>query len=299
LIVPSPSLTSPSMSDSLKIDIVGARASLWGEGPVWWQNHLWYVDIEGKGVIRVHPESEVETFWNTGERTGFLVPRSSVGWIIGGDNGLSFFNDQNGVVTPITNPEPDKTNNRFNDGKCDAQGRLWAGTISLAKITGDARLYRMTPDLALTTVHQPVTNSNGLAWSPDQRWFYYIDTPTRRVLRFTFDAEVGTISDPTTLIETNDTDSSPDGMTIDEEGHLWIAFCHGGMVRRYHHGDARILSEIHLPCVETTSVTFGGPNLDLLFITTGRHKTLVEPEAGRLFVCRPGVKGLPTNTFQG
>jgi sugar lactone lactonase YvrE len=200
--------------------------------------------------------------------------------------------------TPIADPEADLPDNRFNDGKCSPDGRFFAGTISLAKKTGTARLYRLDPDLTVHEAFAPVTNSNGIVWSADGKTCYYIDTPRKEVLAF--DYQDGLLRNPRIAILTGHIDAAPDGMAIDANGRLWIAFCHGGCVSCFDPQTGDELRRIALPCLETTACAFGGPDLTDLFVTTGVHKTAVEEHAGRLFVIR-GLKtqGLPAHVFAG
>ena len=282
----------------LSIEPVGTIRSQWGEGPIWWQQALYFVDIEGHRVHRFDPADGSEKSWDVGQRVGTVVPRESGGLVIAGDHGLLFLDEETGHLTAIADPEADKPDNRFNDGKCSPDGRFFAGTISLVKKTGDARLYRLDPDLTLHEAFGPVTNSNGIGWSADGKTVYYIDTPRKEVLAF--DYEDGHMRNLRSVVSTAHLDASPDGMTLDAEGNLWIAFCHGGCVVSFDPATGEELRRIELPCLETTACAFGGPDLADLYVTTGIHKTIVEEQAGRLFVIRGlGVKGLAANAFAG
>lgn len=282
----------------LRRDVISKVRCRWGEGPVWWRDALYFVDIEGHAIHRYTPDDDQVASWNAGQRIGFIAPRAAGGFVIGGDHGLFFFDEATGSFTPVADPEPDKTDNRFNDGKCAPDGRLLAGTISLAKITGDARLYCLEPDGRVREVFGPVTNSNGLAWSADGRTLFYIDTPRRAVLAF--DYAEGNPTNMRTAFSTAHIDASPDGMCIDENGMLWIAFCHGGCVCCFDPATGDEIHRIALPCLETTSCTFGGPDGADLYVTTGIHATAREEHAGHLFVIRGlGVKGQPTHAFAG
>jgi sugar lactone lactonase YvrE len=279
------------------IETVGNYRARWGEGPLWWKDSLLYVDIEGRRVIRFHPATGTEESWEAGERVGTVVPREAGGFVIAGDSGFHFL-DENGQLTALGDPEPGKANNRFNDGKCSPDGRFFAGTISLVKKTGDARLYRLDPDLTVHEVFGPVTNSNGIAWSAEGRTVYYIDTPRKEVLAF--DYEAGHLTNLRSVVSTAHHEASPDGMTIDADGNLWIAFCHGACVACFSPVTGEELRKIDLPCLETTACAFGGPELADLYVTTGIHKSVEEADAGRLFVIRGlGVKGLPAHGFAG
>ena len=282
----------------LSIEPVSSTRSRWGEGPIWWRNALYYVDIEDQRVHRYDPASGEERSWEVGQRVGTVVPREAGGLVCAGDHGLFFLDEETGALTPIADPEPDKPDNRFNDGKCSPDGRFFAGTISLVKKTGDARLYRLDPDLSLHEVFGPVTNSNGIAWSGDGKTAYYIDTPRREVLAF--DYENGHLRNPRTAFSTEAIEGSADGMTIDADDHLWVAFCHGACVVCFDPATGNELQRVELPCLETTACAFGGPGLADLYVTTGIHKSVVEEHAGRLLLVRGlGVCGVPACAFRG
>ncbi|MES2924379.1 MAG: SMP-30/gluconolactonase/LRE family protein [Verrucomicrobiota bacterium] len=280
------------------IEPIGNIRSQWGEGPVWWREALYFVDIEGHRVHRFDPADGSEKSWDVGQRVGTVVPRESGGLVVAGDHGLLFLDEETGHLTAIADPEPDKPDNRFNDGKCSPDGRFFAGTISLVKKTGDAKLYRLDPDLTLHEAFGPVTNSNGIVWSTDGETVFYIDTPRKEVLAFDYDG--GHLRNLRSVVSTAHLDSSPDGMAIDAEGNLWIAFCHGACVVCFSPETGEELRRVDLPCLETTACAFGGPDLADLYVTTGVHNSVVEEHAGHLFVIRGmGVKGLPANAFAG
>jgi sugar lactone lactonase YvrE len=189
----------------------------------------------------------------------------------------------------------------MNDGKCDGAGRFWAGTMSPER--GDARLYRLDPDRSVRTMVEGVTCSNGLGWSLDERTMYYIDTPTRRIDAFDYDAPTGDISRRRTLIEVPREHGSPDGMALDESGCLWVAFWGGGAVRRY--TPQGVLDRtVEVDATNVTSCAFGGSDRSELYITTAGGKPSpaereARPHAGGVFVTRPGVKGMPVSAFAG
>ena len=283
--------------------VSATRVSLWGEGPIWFDERLYYVDIEGHKVISFHPATETEQVWDVGERVGAVVPRASGGLVIAGDLGFSFMDPETGKKAAVADPEAHKRpENRFNDGKCDPAGRFWAGTISTVKKTGDASLYRLDSDLRVTEMFSGVTNSNGICWSADARTMFYIDTPRKQVLAFDFDNATGTLSEERVALDTAALGlaGSPDGMTIDAHGHLWIAMCHGGLVVCLDPASGAEVARVEVPdAVETTACAFGGPDLSTLFITTGVKENSGEVHGGRLFAARPGVRGMPAFAFAG
>ena len=262
---------------ALTIQTVGTHVSKWGEGPIYTAGHLVYVDIEGHSIIRLNPETGEEQIWNVGERVGTVVPRASGGFLYAGDTGIVAFDPSTGSKQTLADPEPDKrSTNRFNDGKCDPAGRLWAGTISLAKNTGDATLYMLDCDGALHVKIDEVTNSNGICWNAEATQMYYIDTPTKQIRAYDYDNASGSIRNARIAVDTaaHGYDSSPDGMTIDSDGNLWVAFCHGGCVTCFNPETGEQLRKIDLPCVETTACTFGGPTCasPRCLISTGNNR---------------------------
>ena len=277
---------------------ISNHVSVWGEGPIWHGNRLLYVDIEAHKILAFDPASGKETIWNVGQRVGTVVPRAKGGLAWAGDDGFYFLDEATGISTAIADPEPDKPDNRFNDGKCDPAGRFWAGTICLKK-KPEAALYVLHTDLRVEKKFEPVTNSNGIIWTKDGGTMYYIDTPSKKIRAFDFDKATSAITNERVIWDTSAIESSPDGMTIDSEDRLWIAFCHGGMVKCFDPSSRKVIEQIDFPCIETTACAFGGPDLGDLYITTGLKPGLEEALAGRLFVCRPGAKGVPSDAFNG
>lgn len=282
----------------IPVEPVGQHLSIWGEGPLWHQNRLLYVDIEAYKILAYHPDTQEEKIWNVGERVGTVVPRASGGLVWAGDSGFHFLDESTGLSTRVGDPEPELPENRFNDGKCDPAGRLWAGSICLKK-QPDAALYCLHTDLRIEKKFSPVTNSNGIVWTRDGATMYYIDTPSKKIRAFDFDVSSSAISNERVLWDTQEDPSSPDGMTIDSEDRLWIAFCHGAKVVCYDPATSSVVEQIDFPALETTACAFGGPELRDLYVTTGLKPGLAEPLAGRLFVCRPGAQGVAAAAFAG
>ena len=283
---------------------IGRQISQWGEGPIWWDNCLFYVDIAGNKLLRLNPETSEESIWDVGERIGTIVPSKNDDEVIyAGDTGYVRFNLKTGSKTALADPEASmRGKNRFNDGKCDPAGRFWAGTISMIKNTGSANLYCLDTDGSLSLKVSGVTNSNGICWNAEATKMFYIDTPTQNVRAYDYDLESGAISNARVVIDTaaHGYNSSPDGMTIDADGMLWVAFCHGACVVRFDPRTNKELQRVDLPCIETTACAFGGENLDRLFVTTGIKADLKEPDAGKVFVIDGlGIKGVPAFAFKG
>jgi len=291
------------MSDRISITPIGSRISKWGEGPIFWNEQLLYVDIEGHALICLNPKNGEEQVWEIGERIGTVVPRQSGGFVCAGDSGIYSFDPETGDKKSMADPESDKRpDNRFNDGKCDPSGRFWAGTISTVKKTGDANLYMLDVNGDLSLKVPGVTNSNGICWNAKADKMYYIDTPTKEIWAFPFNNQLSELGEKQVVFNTEDAglDGSPDGMTIDSEGMLWVAMCHGGTVIRIDPNNGSLLQKIDFPCVETTACAFGGDKLERLFVTTGIHKSIEEENAGRVFVVDGlGVVGTKAFSFAG
>ena len=158
-----------------------------------------------------------------------------------------------GELQAIEDPEQDKDTNRFNDGKCDAKGRFWAGTMSMNNESKAGSLYCLEQGQPVRTMVQGVSTSNGLGWSPDRQTMYYIDTPTRSIDRFDFDLTAGTIQNRTSIIHIPEEFGFPDGMTVDGEGMLWVAHWGGGRVTRWNPHTSELLQQIEVPADQVTS----------------------------------------------
>lgn len=279
---------------------VGTHASLWGEGPLWHDDRLLYVDIEGHKILSFDPASGEEKIWVVGERIGTVVARQGGGLAFAGDHGISFLDEATSQVTAVADPEAGLASNRFNDGKCDPSGRFWAGTMHLGpQRAATGSLYCMEADHSLTRKFGPVTVSNGLVWTRDARTMYYIDSPRKNILAFDFDISSGSISNERIAFDCGAFVGVPDGMAIDADDRLWVAFCHGSHVRCFDSHTWKCEAELAFPCREVTACAFGGPGLRELYITTGTPGDNVEPLAGRLFVAHPGVAGAPFFEFAG
>jgi sugar lactone lactonase YvrE len=204
------------------------------------------------------------------------------------------------LVCPV---ERDRTAHRMNDGKCDSSGRFWAGTMALDMSPGAGALYRLGTDLQAVQMLPEVSVSNGLAWSRDDRTMYFVDSGTNGVDVFDYTPESGLIDHRRRLLDIAPGDGLPDGMAIDAEGFLWIALWDGWAVRRYT-PDGTLDLVVELPTAQITSCTFGGEDLDELYITSASDglpewQRREQPHAGAIFRVRPGVVGLPTHKFAG
>jgi sugar lactone lactonase YvrE len=274
-----------------------------GEGPHWDDRtgELIWVDITGG---RIHawspPDDPVRTESLEGEVSAVIPRTDAPGHIVACSHRL-LLRDGDGQRT-LAVVEDDRPDNRFNDCKCDPQGRLWAGTMSKTRAPGAAALYRLTPGREVERVAS-TTLSNGLGWSPSGDAMYFVDSTTQRLDAFDFDGTTGDVSDRRTLAEIDPDDGLPDGLTVDAEGGIWVCLFGGAAIRRYSAGGS-LEASIPLPTTNPTSPVFGGPDLRTLYITTARHRLApdqlaIEPLAGAVLALDPGVQGLPGNRFAG
>ncbi len=276
------------------------------EGPCWdaRAERLIWVDILGKSVHISRLDGTIERTFPVDGLVGAAVIRQSGGLVVAKQDGFAFLDQDNGRLQSICDPEADRPQNRFNDGKCDPAGRFWAGTMNQAELPNQGSLYTLEPDLSVKKRLRKVSISNGLTWNPAQDRMYYIDTPTRRIDCFDYDRETGNLSNRRPTLVLPEDCGYPDGMTIDREGMLWVAEWDGWRVARWDPATGRLLTSIELPTARVTSCTFGGSGLDTLFITTARAgltpaELAAQPLAGSLFTCRTQTQGLPGFTFAG
>ena len=275
--------------------------SLLGEGPIWdpRSEELVWVDILNGRIHAYSPREGRSSSIDVGGTVGAVARRHAGGFVLALRREFAVHDEKTGVTTTLAKVEPELENNRLNDGKCDSAGRFWAGTMSNDHDHGAGSLYRLDTARTASKVLGSVTISNGIAWSPDDQQMYFIDSMATTVDAFSYDAKSGEIGERRPLITLPSGGGTPDGMTVDEEGCLWIAMIEGGAVRRYS-AQGQFLGAIDLPVSLVTSCTFGGADLGDLYITSAAHRlTRAEEHAGCLFVCRPGVAGLPANEYGG
>ena len=285
-----------------QVEVVVAAECELGEGPVWdvRSGRIAWVDTLGRQVYLHDPTTGATESIATLLDVGAIVPRLAGGFMAALQDGFWVVGDgpvRRAATVPEARPEL-----RFNDGKCDPAGRFWAGTMAYDEVSPAGSLYRLDRDGSVARVLDGVTISNGLAWSGDGTTLYYVDSATRRVDAFSYDAATGKIANRRTAIEIRDGAGSPDGMTIDAEDGLWVALWGGSAVHRYANGELdRVIA---LPVSQPTSCAFGGPNLDELYITSAWKGLATaarreEPLAGSLFRIRPGVRGTAATSYDG
>ncbi len=235
-------------------------------------------------------------------RIGSLAPRRKGGFIAGTEDGIAEVDPAAGRYTIIAEPEADLPQNRFNDGKLDRQGRFWAGTMDDLEQADSGTLYRIDSDLKITACDRGYRVTNGPAFSPDGKVMYHNDSGRQTTYRLDLDEE-GQPFDRRVLLKFKEGEGFPDGMTVDSEGCLWIAFWDGWCLRRYS-PEGQWLQTLRMPVARPTSCAFGGRDLDLLYISSASidlDDTALEmqPNAGGLFMVKPGVRGIEEVPFAG
>lgn len=275
------------------------------EGPSWdaATGLLIWVDITHSLVHRFDPATGRDEAIDVGKHVGAAVPRASGGLALALADGFGILDTYTGRVEMIAQVEAENPLNRMNDGKCDPSGRFWAGTMAYDSRVGAGALYRLETDGRVSKVVVGVTISNGLGWSLDQRYMYYIDSGSDGVDVFDYDATTGAVTRRRRLIEIAARTGTPDGMTVDADGYLWVALWDGWAVHRYA-PDGTLDRVVRVPVARVSSCTFGGDDLGDLYITTAWENLSAEaraaqPHAGGIFRARPGVTGLPTNVCKG
>ncbi|WP_027445318.1 SMP-30/gluconolactonase/LRE family protein [Pontibacillus marinus] len=291
---------------NVSVELVFDYKCTLGEGPTWdhKRNLFYWVDILQHKLYRYNSTDQEVDVAVFDQPIGCVVPRESGDVVVALQNGFFFYDWERDELDPIEDPEHHLPKNRFNDGKCDPKGRFWAGTTDEYGVDGNGALYVLEQDLSVMKKVGNVGTSNGLAWSLDNQYMYFIDTPTKQVVRYNFDLESGAIDQPKTVIEFPEHCGFPDGMTIDQEGMLWIAGWSGYGVSRWNPYTGEQLDFIPVPAKNVTSCAFGGEDLSDLYITTARTGTSDEeleqyPHAGGVFRVETNVKGSRNFRFEG
>ena len=228
------------MTDQPQVECVADVKAILGEGPIWATRDaaLYWVDINGSKVFRLAEDGTVRS-WDTRIRIGSLAPRARGGFVAGTNQGLAFIDLDAERFDIFAQPEAEFPNNRFNDGKVDRQGRFWAGTMDNLERQASGALYRLDPDETLAAIDTGYRVTNGPAFSPDGRRLYENDSA--RQVTYVFDLDdAGQATNRRELIRYGQGDGYPDGMTVDAEGCLWIAFWDGWCVRRFSRDGERL-----------------------------------------------------------
>ncbi len=273
------------------------RRDVLGEGPLWHppENALYWVDILGRRVNRLRLADGAVDSWEMPEYVGWVIARADApGFLAGMKSGVKAVTFDPLAIAAFADLEGEDLDNRMNDAKADAHGRIWAGTMPFGCDKPSGSLYRLDGPGRLTRMDSGYYVANGPAIAPDGAWLYHTDTIRRQVYRFALHDD-GSLGPRTVWLRFEESWGVPDGMTFDAEGGLWIAHWGGGRVSRFD-PQGRIERAIALPASQITCMAFAGERLDRLFITSASDG-VDEPEAGQLFEVDTGVCGLAPYRF--
>ena len=291
------------MDGAAQVRCVADVGAVLGEGPVWVarDESLYWVDIKGFKIFRLDPGGGIRQ-WDTPFRIASLVPRNKGGFVAGTDRGFADVDLEALRFEPFVQPEADRSDNRFNDGKLDREGRFWAGTMDDTEQAASGALYRLDPDRSWHRADDDYRVTNGPAFSRSGRLMYHNDSA--RQVTYVFDLDgAGTPSSRRVFARYGEGDGYPDGMTVDAEDNLWIAFWDGWCVRRFSPA-GECLGKYELPVQKPTSCAFGGPSLDQLYVTSAsiglnESERARQPCAGGLFMLDTGATGIADVPFDG
>ncbi|WP_088185490.1 SMP-30/gluconolactonase/LRE family protein [Sphingobium sp. Z007] len=270
-----------------------------GEGTLWSarDNAVYWVDILAPALNRLSLASGAVDRFAMPEPLGWVAERQAGGFIGGLQSGFAEISLDPLVITAFADPEPHFPGNRMNDGKADAQGHIWCGTMDMAEEHDRGVLYRLAPDRSWRVIDSDYRVPNGPTFSPCGTWLYHSDTAKQQMYRFRRTEEGATDREP--FIRFSEEDGYPDGMTVDAEGHIWVAHWGGSRISRFT-PDGRLDRAIALPARQVTNITFAGGNLDRMFVSSA-SVGMDDPTEydGGFFEVESGVRGLPTHLYAG
>ncbi len=274
-----------------------------GEVPRWHagEQALYWIDALKPAIHRLDPATDKVESFTPPEKLGSFAPCASGGLIIAGRNGFALYDPRSGAFARIADPEHQAAENILNDGRCDARGRFWAGSMTKTMQRASGRLYRVAEG-SVDALDDGIWVSNGVAWSPDGATMYFADSHVRTIFAYDYDLDAGTIGPRRVFAETSAHPGVPDGASVDSDGFLWSAQFDGGCLMRYA-PDGSLERTLPLPVSRPTACAFGGGDLRTLYVTTARFRLApeqlaAEPLAGALLALDVGVKGLPEPVYR-
>lgn len=291
----------------MRIEVLVDVKTTLGEGPLWdvEEQRLYWIDSFDGRVFRATADGREVRAWDVPQKIGSMCLRRDGGAIVSLQRGFHTLDFKTGVVAPLHDPEPGLPQNRLNDGKVDRQGRFVAGSMDTMEEGPSGALYRVDPDLSVHTLDRNIICSNGPCWSPDGATFYFADTWSGEIWAYDYDVGTGAVSNRRTFARVDRSrGGAADGATVDAEGFLWNALVYDGRLVRYA-PDGTVDRIIAMPVKKVTSVMFGGPDLDVLYVTSMAKPPLPRfpddgPLRGSLFAIHDlGVRGLPEMRFAG
>jgi sugar lactone lactonase YvrE len=289
----------------LKIEVLIEDKDSLGEGPLWDvdEQRLYWIDSYGPTVHRCDAAGGDVKHWSVPEPIGSMALRKGGGAVVSLRSGFHFLDFDSGEVTRINETQPGELRARLNDGKVDRRGRFIAGSMDFEEREGVGKLFRLDPDLSLHTLDTGIIVSNGPCWSPDDRTFYFADTFRKVIYAYDYDIDTGNVRSRRVFTTFDNLRGFPDGATVDAEGYVWSCEVYSGRLIRFDPNGV-VDRIVGLPVKSTTSLIFGGADLDIAYVTSmGRpmgNEYHQEREAGCLFAVHGlGVRGLPEPRFAG
>jgi L-arabinonolactonase len=291
----------------MRIEVLVDVKTILGEGPLWdvEEQRLYWIDSFGMNVFRATADGREIRAWDVPQKIGSMALRKSGGAVVSLARGFHFLDLRTGNVDLIVDPEPGRTNNRLNDGKVDRRGRFIAGSMDTMEEGPNGALYRLDPDLSLHKLDDKIIVSNGPCWSPDSKTFYFADTWSGEIWKYDYDLATGSVANRRTFTKVDRSrGGAADGSTVDAEGCLWNALVYDGRLVRYR-PDGSVDRIIEMPVKKVTSVMFGGPALDILYVTSMAKPPLPRfpgdgVQRGSLFAIYDlGIRGVPEPRFAG
>lgn len=277
---------------------IGDQIDILGESPIWDEREqaLYWVDVRRPAIRRLdHASGQVDT-WSMPDLIGSIAFAENGLLLVALPDRIALFEPATGKLETVATPHARIPDHRFNDGRCDRQGRFWVGTMHNITRAPEGVLYRLDRERGeLVTAKTGICIPNSLAWSPNGRTMYFADSLRYAIFAYDFDPTTGQMCNERKFAETR-APGFPDGSTIDADGYLWNAEFNAGHIVRYA-PDGRIDSRIELPTGRPTCCAFGGPNLDILYVTTASQwmtesELSAQPMAGALLAVDTDVQGL-------
>ena len=287
------------------ISVADEHRSILGEGPLWDSRagRLLWVDIAEGAVNTLQPNSDAFQRIELGENVGCLALTDRANIVVAAlRSGWHWLDLETGERQLIASPHGPPLC-RFNDGAVDTRGRFWTGTLEDGELNPVGELFRLSPDLSYRTVDSGFLCSNGIAWTLDDRWMFFVDSRRDAIYRYRFDADTGAVADRELFVDTSPFVGIPDGIEMDSEGLLWCAFWGGAQLVAFDdQGNPRI--RIDVPALQPTSVAFGGADLQTMYVTSAQFGMTPEqlaawPASGALFALERAAPGCPANIFGG
>jgi sugar lactone lactonase YvrE len=286
-------------------ELVGCGKASLGESPIWdsREGRLFWVDIVEGAINVMTPATPGSRRIEVGEHIGCIALTAKPDTVVGALRSGWYWIDVETGAKQLIAAFPAGVECRFNDGAVDRAGRFWVGTMEYAETSPVGELYLLAPDLSYRSTDRGFICSNGITWSTDRRWMFFVDSRNDAIYRYRFDGEEGRLGERSVFVDTTDLPGVPDGIEMDSGDTLWCAFWDGGQIVGFD-GDGEARETIAVPAIRPTSLTFGGPKLTTMFISTAAFglsdRELAEwPASGSVFELDRPTPGVPANVFAG